>query len=189
MHREAARRRGERDVPTARACAFSATPVATMPVSRCAPCGRACACAASERNHSPVFTTLVRFRDARGRLRDQGVGGVGRRGRALRDQFLRVEFAHGRMRLDALVHAGLRVCRLVRLVVSEAAIADQIDDDVVTEAAPEIDREMDGRDTRVDVVRVDVHDRHVEAFREIRGVARRTAVLGIGREADSDCSR
>ena len=92
---------------------------------------------------------------------------------ALRDELLRVQLAHGRVRLDALVHLGLRVRGLVGFVVSEAAVPDQVDDHVVLEAAPEVDRQAHRGHARVDVVGVDVHDRHVEALRQIRSVARR----------------
>ena len=78
----------------------------------------------------------------------------------------------------------LRVRRLVLLVVAEAAIADQVDEHVAPERAPEIDREVHRGDARVDVVGVDVHDRHVEAFGQVRSVARRARVGRIGREAD-----
>ena len=73
-------------------------------------------------------------------------------------------------------HLRLRVRRLVLLVVSESAVADEIDEHVAAERAPEVDREMDGRDARVDVVGVDVHDRHVEALGQVGSVARRARV-------------
>ena len=56
--------------------------------------------------------------------------------------------------------------------------------DVAPEGAAEIDRQMHGRDARVDVVGVDVHDRNVEAFGQVRRIARRARVGRIGREAD-----
>ena len=88
------------------------------------------------------------------------------------------------MRLDLLVHRRLRVRRLVLLVVAEAAIADQIDHHIARETLAEFLGKMHGGDARIDVVGVDVNDRNVEAFGEIRGVARRARVARIGREAD-----
>ena len=126
---------------------------------------------------------LVRFAHARSRRSDECIHLFDRHD-ALRDQFLRVKLANGRVRLDPLVHLGLRVRRLVGFVVTEAPVPDQVDDRVVAEAAPEIDRKVDGRHARIHIVGVDVDDRNVEALREIRGVARRAAVAWIGRVAD-----
>jgi hypothetical protein len=47
---------------------------------------------------------------------------------------------------------------------AETPVADQIDERVATERAAKIYDQVDGRDARVDVVGVDVHDRDVEAF-------------------------
>ena len=79
---------------------------------------------------------------------------------------------------------GLRVGRLVLLVMAEAAVADQVDERVAAELATEIDREVDRRDARVDVVGIDVDDRNVEALGQVRSVPRRSRVRRIGREAD-----
>ncbi len=78
----------------------------------------------------------------------------------------------------------LRVRGLVLFVVAVAAVADEVDDDVVTEAAPIGEREPDGRDRGLGLVGVHVDDRNVEALREVARVARRAAVAGVGREAD-----
>ena len=88
------------------------------------------------------------------------------------------------MLLDHLVHLGLRVGRLVGLVVAEAPVADQVDQDVVAELLAEREREPHGRDAGRDVVGVDVDDRDVEALRQVRRPGRRARVVGIGREAD-----
>ena len=84
--------------------------------------------------------------------------------------------ADGRVRGDALRHQRLRVRRLVLLVVAEAPVADEVDDDVVAEAAAVREREPDRRDRRLGVVGVDVDDRDVEALREVARVARRAAL-------------
>ena len=96
-------------------------------------------------------------------------------GPQLRDAFLR---------LDRRVHLRLGVGGLVGLVVSEAPVADQVDQHVVAELLAEGEREPHGADAGGHVVGVDVDDRHVEALRQIRGPARRARVVGVGREAD-----
>ena len=103
---------------------------------------------------------------------------------ALLDQSRGELLAHGRVRRDPLSQQRLGVRRLVLLVVAEAPVADEVDDDVVAEAAAEREREPDRRDRRFRVVGVDVDDRDVEALREVARVARRAPLGRIGREAD-----
>ena len=103
---------------------------------------------------------------------------------ALLDEPRRELLAHGRVLGDRRGHQRLRVRRLVLLVVTVAPVADEVDDDVVPEAAPEREREPDRRDRSLRVVGVDMDDRHVEALREVARVARRAPVARIGREAD-----
>ena len=103
---------------------------------------------------------------------------------SLLDEPRSVELAHRRVALDLARHDRLRVGRLVLLVVTEAAVADEVDDDVVAEARAVGEREPDRRDRRLRIVGVDVDDRRVEALREIGRVARRAALRRIGREAD-----
>ena len=86
--------------------------------------------------------------------------------------------------LDLRVHLGLGVGGLVGLVVAEAPVADQVDQDVVAELLAEGEGEAHGADARRHVVGVDVDDRDVEALGEVRGPARRSGVVRIGREAD-----
>ena len=100
------------------------------------------------------------------------------------DEPLRVELAHGRMLRDRGGEQRLRVRGLVLLVVAVAAVTDEIDDDVVPEAAPVREREPDGRERGLGIVGVHMDDRDVEALREVARVARRAAVAGVGREAD-----
>ena len=66
----------------------------------------------------------------------------------------------------------------------EAAVADEVDDDVVAEALSERHRQADGGDRPLRVVGVHVDDRSVEALGEVARVTRRAPVLRIGREAD-----
>ena len=103
---------------------------------------------------------------------------------ALLDQPRGVEVARRHLVLDLGRHLGLRVRRLVGLVVAEAAVADQVDQHVVAELLAEREREPHGGDAGGDVVGVDVDDRDVEALREVRGPARRARVVRVGGEAD-----
>ena len=76
-----------------------------------------------------------------------------------------------RAAISGCVYAGL-----VLLVVAVAPVADEVDDDVVAEAAAEGHREPDRRDRGLGVVGVDVDDRHVEALGEVARVAGRAPV-------------
>ncbi len=66
----------------------------------------------------------------------------------------------------------------------EAAIADEVDDDVVAELLAIREREPRSRQRRFRIVGVDVDDRDVEALREVARVAGRSALGGVGREPD-----
>ena len=97
---------------------------------------------------------------------------------------LRVELSHRRVALDRLHHQRLCVGRLVLLVVAEAPVADEVDDDVVAEARPEGHGEPDRGDGRLRVVGVDVEDGRVEALGEVARIPRRAPLGRVGREAD-----
>ncbi len=88
------------------------------------------------------------------------------------------------MLLDPLVHQGLGVARLVALVVAEAPVPDEVDDDVVMESLTESHRQPSRGDRGLGVVSVHVDDRPVEALGQVGGVARRATFTGIGGEAD-----
>src|SRR3954451_12150666 len=100
------------------------------------------------------------------------------------DELLGPQLGDALLVLDLRVHLGLRVRGLVALVVAEAAIADEVDDDVVAELLAEREREAHRRDARGDVVGVDVDDRRVVALGEVGRPPGRARVLGVGREAD-----
>ncbi len=78
---------------------------------------------------------------------------------------------HRGLLVDRVRHERLRVRGLVLLVVAEAAVADEVDDDVVPEALAEGHREPRGRDGGLGIVGVHVDDRRVEALREVARVA------------------
>ena len=71
----------------------------------------------------------------------------------------RVGLADRRLPLDALGLERLRVRRLVLLVVPEAAVADEVDDDVVAELRAVGEREPDRGQRGLGIVGVHVHDR------------------------------
>ena len=103
---------------------------------------------------------------------------------ALLDQLLGEQLAHAGVAADLAVHRGLRVGGLVGFVVAVAAVADQVDQDVVTELLAEREREAHGGDAGLDVVGVDVDDRDVVALREVRRPLRRAALVDVGGEPD-----
>ena len=88
------------------------------------------------------------------------------------------------MRLDRRVQRRLRERRLVALVVPVTTIADEIDEEVLLELRAIRDAKPHGGDARLQVVGVHVHDRNLEALREIARVVRRARVDRVGREAD-----
>ena len=87
------------------------------------------------------------------------------------------------MGLDLGGDGRLRVGGLVGLVVAEAAVADHVDDDVAVPALAVGHRQPHRRHAGLDVVGVDVDDRHVETLGEVAGVRGRAGVLGVGGEA------
>ncbi len=92
--------------------------------------------------------------------------------------------AHGRMLRNGRREQRLSVRGLVLLVVAVPPVADEVDDDVVAEAATVGEREPDRGERGLGVVGVDVDDRDVEALGEIARVSGRAAALRVGGEAD-----
>ena len=90
---------------------------------------------------------------------------------ALGDQCVAVGGDDGRVRRNLRRLLRLRIGGLVGFVVTEAPVADQVDDHVVPEALAKREREPSGGEHRLWVVGVDVDDRAVEALGEIGGVA------------------
>ena len=112
-----------------------------------------------------------------------GLGLVGRYD-ALARQLLRVFLPNCWRLLDPLVHHGLGVRRLIRLVVPVTAVTDEVDDDVGVKFLPIHHREPDGGEARFRIVGVHVNDGCVEAFREIAGIVGRSRLARLCREAD-----
>ena len=90
---------------------------------------RSCSCADAQRG---------------GDLGHERLGLVGRE-HALLDESRGVDGANGRLALDPLDHQRLRVRRVVLLVVAEAAVADEIDHEVVAELGPVGERPAERR--------------------------------------------
>ena len=102
----------------------------------------------------------------------------------LLDQRLGVDLGDRRVLLDLGRHQRLGVGGLVGLVVAEAAVADQVDDDVAAPALAVGHRQPDRADAGLGVVGVDVDDRDVEALRHVGRVRGGAGLLGLGGEAD-----
>ena len=103
---------------------------------------------------------------------------------AVFDELPGVELADAGPVADLADGERLRVGRLVGLVVAEAAVADEVDDDIVGEALAERHREPDRVQRGLGIVGIDVDDRDVEPLRQIARVAGRAGLVRVGREAD-----
>ena len=89
------------------------------------------------------------------------------------------------MLADRLVHDRLRRGRLVRLVVAVAAVADEVDDDVLAELHPVVEREARDEDDGLGIVGIHVEDRRLDHLRNVAAIERRSRVRGFaGREPD-----
>ena len=103
---------------------------------------------------------------------------------ALLDEPRRVDGAHRRLPLDPFDHERLRVRRVVLLVVPEAAVADEVDHEVVAELRAVGESQPHRRERCLGIVGVDVHDRHVESLGQIARVPGRAALGRVGRVTD-----
>ena len=131
VHGELVGRREQLPRSARRACPPATAVIASPPVER----GIAPSCSlarVAERRLQPV----VRRRAASARPRRRTRLPRPRVSTPSSIELLLVELAHGRMRVDLLDHQRLRVRRLVLLVVTEPPVADEVDDDVLAEAAP-----------------------------------------------------
>ena len=89
------------------------------------------------------------------------------------------------MRRDLLVHQRLRQRRRVLLVVAELAEADDVDDDVLVELLPVVERDLAAQDDRFRIVAVDVQHRRLDHLDDVGAVERRARIARVGRgEAD-----
>lgn len=91
---------------------------------------------------------------------------------AFGDELVGVDVQHRLRLLDAFVHERLGEHRLVDLVVSVAAVADDVDDDVLVEGRAPFSGDAAHVHDRLGIVGVDVEDRSVDDARHIRAVRR-----------------
>ncbi len=116
-------------------------------------------------------------------LRDASIGLVGRDD-ALRFEALPIDRERRRMRGDLLVHDRLGERRIVELVVTVAAIADEVDEDVLLERLPERDREARRVHGGFRIVAVHVEDGRLDHLAEVGRLPGEPVVFGRRREAD-----
>ena len=112
-----------------------------------------------------------------------GVVFFGRHGPFL-DEAAAVERQRRRMCLDLSVHQRLGKCRLVSFVVAEAAIAKDVDDDVLVKALAEFGSHTCAIDDGLRVIAVHVEDRRLNHQGDVRGIGRGTRMDRRGREAN-----
>ncbi len=107
------------------------------------------------------------------------------RDHALLCQAVRVELARGRQLRNRLVHQRLGHHRLILLVVPEAPVAHEVHHHVLVERHSVIERDLGHEAHRFGIVAVDVEDRHLQHFRDIGAIERRTCVAQVrARESD-----
>ena len=85
---------------------------------------------------------------------------------------LDVQLAGGALLLDEVVHARLRHRRVVALVVAAAAVADEVDDDVLVEPLAVLEGELGHVHHGLRLVAVDVEDRGLDGLGHVGGVHR-----------------
>ena len=115
--------------------------------------------------------------------------GLLRGDRPLGDEFARKKFPRGWMRFYRFVHPWLGIGGFVLLVVPEAAISDEIDNDVAAEFCGGIHNQVHRRNAAVDIVRVDVHDWNVESFAKSDAYRVERLSRTSGSKSNLDCWR
>ncbi len=75
--------------------------------------------------------------------------------------------AHARVLANSLIHHGLRGGWLVRLVVSQAPVTDQVDHHILAECLPVLQRQASRGHGRFRVIAVHVKNRRLDHFRHI----------------------
>ena len=100
------------------------------------------------------------------------------------DQRLGEQLPHRAPLVDLGVHERLRVAGVVALVVPVAAVADEVDDDVLVERLAVGVGEPGHPHARLGVVAVHVEDRRLDDLGHVGGVEARAGGLGRGGEPD-----
>ena len=101
------------------------------------------------------------------------------------DQLVGVELARARVQRDLLVHQRLRDHRLVGFVVPEPPETDEIDEHILVELLPVVERQFDCQQAHFGIVAVHVEDRRFDHLGDVGAIRRAARVARIGRrEAD-----
>ena len=114
----------------------------------------------------------------------EGLLGLLQRDVAAADQRLGVQLPDRALAVDDVVHQRLGHRRVVALVVPAAAVADQVDDDVLLERLPVVDGQPRHPDAGLGVVAVHVEDRRADHPRDVGRVEARPGRRRAGGEAD-----
>ena len=100
------------------------------------------------------------------------------------EQCFHPKLPHRRVTRNLPVHHGLGKARLIALVVTVAAVADQVNHKVFVKPYAIGERQARRLDRRLRVIGVHVHDWNPEAPRQVARVDRAPALLGRGGEPD-----
>ena len=106
------------------------------------------------------------------------------RQKAFGDEALAIDFAGRRKVLNHLVHDRLGHRRIVAFVVTEAAIAEHVDDHVLRELLTVLGRNLCGIDDGFRIIPVDVEDRRLDSECHIRRIRRGARIHRARGEAD-----
>ena len=99
-------------------------------------------------------------------------------------ELLGVQLADADPILDLLVHDRLGEAGLIALVVPVTPVADHVDDHILAERRPEVERQLGDGDHGLRVLAVDVEDRHLDHLGDVGAVRGRPPLAGRGGEAD-----
>ena len=88
------------------------------------------------------------------------------------------------MILDAGIHLRLGKARFVAFVMAETPVADHVDDHIIFEFLTKLGGQLGDEHHRFRVVPVDVKDRRLDNFGAVRGIRRRSGMVGMGGKAD-----
>ena len=103
---------------------------------------------------------------------------------AFLDQPFAIEHHRRWMAGDPLVHQGLGEGRLIGFVVTEAAIAEHVDDHRLLELLPEFDRNLRRIDNRFGIIAIAMEDRRLDHLRHVRWIGRGTRPKRAGGKSD-----
>ena len=97
---------------------------------------------------------------------------------------LGIDFTGRAMRFDFLVHHRLGEHRLVAFIVTEPAVAEHVDDDILTEFLAVLCGHLGCIDNRFRIIPVHVEDRCLHHQRHIGRIGRRARIHRAGRKPD-----